>query len=73
MKHRMKVAVQDIVINCPKHGEVPYTATSNFGESVILYCPLREAEAREQYKHPTCPYPLQGTSPSVIESCGRGD
>ena len=25
----MKVTVHDILVNCPKHGKVPYTATSD--------------------------------------------
>ena len=70
----MKVTVRDIIVKCPKHGDVPYTAYSDFsGGEVTLYCPRCELEAREQYKHPDSPYPLQGTSPSVIEACGRGD
>ena len=70
----MKVTVHDIQINCPKHGKVPYTATSNPGGEVItLYCPRCEDEARKQHLHQNSPYPLQGTSPSVIESCNRGD
>ncbi|RKU10819.1 hypothetical protein C6503_19225 [Candidatus Poribacteria bacterium] len=70
----MKVTVHDIIVNCPTHGEVPYTATSNWGhEAVTVYCPRCEEEAREQHKHPNSPYPLQGTSPSIIEACNRGD
>ena len=69
----IKVNVNNIIVKCPKHGEVLFTATSDFGDVVTLYCPRCEAEAREQYKHPDSPYPVQGTSPSVIEACGRGD
>ena len=70
----MKVTVHDILVNCPKHGKVPYTATSDFGGDVItVYCPRCEEEARQQHLHPTSPYPIQGTSPSVIEMCNRGD
>ena len=70
----MKVTVRDIIVKCYKHGDVPYTAVSDDnGSEVRLYCPRCEEEAREQYKHPDSPYPVQGTSPSVIESCNRGD
>lgn len=70
----MKVTVHDIIVNCPTHGKVPYTATSNWGrEEVTVYCPRCEEEARAQYQHPNSPYPIQGTSPSVIEACNRGD
>ena len=70
----MKVTVHEITIDCRKHGKVPYTATSDLkGEGVTLYCPRCEDEARKQYQHPNSPYPLQGTSPSLIESCNRGD
>lgn len=70
----MKVTVHDIKLDCPRHGKVPYTATSDIsGEVITLYCPRCEEEARQQHKHPASPYPLQGTSPSVIESCNRGD
>ena len=70
----MKITVHDIKMNCPKHGKVPYTATSDRGgEGVTLYCPRCEEEARQQHLHPASPYPLQGTSPSIIEVCGRGD
>ena len=70
----MKVTVHDLDVDCPTHGEVPYTATSDVsGEVVTLYCPRCEEEARNQHQHPNSPYPLQGTSPSVIEMCNRGD
>ena len=66
----MKVTVHDILVNCPKHGKVPYTATSDLGgEVVTMYCPRCEEEARQQHLHPASPYPIQGTSPSVIEAC----
>ena len=68
----MKLTVHDIKINCPTHGEVPYTA-SNFSGVVTMYCPRCEEEARQQHKHPASPYPIQGTSPSVIDHCQRGD
>ena len=64
----MKVTVHDILVNCPKHGKVPYTASSDLGgEVVTMYCPRCEEEARQQHLHPASPYPIQGTSPSVIE------
>ena len=70
----MKVTIHDIQIDCPKHGKVPYTATSDLGgEGVTLYCPRCEEEARQQHLHPASPYPIQGTSPSVIDHCQRGD
>ena len=67
----MKVTVHDLTTNCLKHGKVPYTAASDFGEGVTVYCPRCEEDARKQHQHPTAPYPVQGTSPSVI--CNRGD
>ena len=70
----MKVTVRDILVKCPKHGDVPYTVSSDLGgEVVTMYCPRCEVEAREQYKHPASPYPVQGTSPSIIAACNRGD
>ena len=70
----MKVTVHDIRINCPKHGTVPYTATFDpIGEVVTTYCPRCEDEARKQHQHQNSPYPLQGTSPSVLDFCTRGD
>ena len=39
----MKVTVHDILVDCPKHGKVPYTATSDpKGDVVIVYCPRCE-------------------------------
>ena len=36
----MKVTVHDILVNCPKHGKVPYTASSDLGGKVVtMYCP----------------------------------
>ena len=70
----MKVTVHDIKIDCPRHGKVPYTATSDWGrETVTVYCPRCEEEASQQHQHPNSPYPIQGTSPSVIEACNQGD
>ena len=70
----MKVTVHDIMVNCPKHGKVPYHASSDLGgEGVTMYCPRCEEEARQQHLHPRSPYPIQGTSPSVIAACNRGD
>ena len=70
----MKVTVHDIMVNCPKHGKVPYHASSDLGgEGVTMYCPRCEKEARQQHLHPASPYPIQGTSPSVIAACNRGD
>ena len=70
----MKVTVHDILVNCPKHGEVPFTTTSSLcDDGVTMYCPRCEEEAREQYKHPDSPYPVQGESPSVIPALNRGD
>ncbi len=70
----MKVTVHDLIVNCPRHGKVPYTAVSDLGsEAVTLYCPRCEDEARKQHQHPTSPYPIQGTSPSVLDFCTRGD
>ena len=70
----MKVTVHDIMVNCPKHGKVPYTASSDLGGKVVtMYCPRCEKEARQQHLHPASPYPIQGTSPSVIAACNRGD
>ena len=69
----MKVTVRDILVKCPKHGQVPYAASSDRVGDVIVYCPHCEKEAREQYRHPASPYPVQGTSPSVNLACNRGD
>lgn len=70
----MKVAVHDLIMKCPKHGEVRYAATSNpGGDGDTVYCPRCEDEARNQYRHPASPYPVQGTSPSVNLACNRGD
>ena len=70
----MKITVHDIIVECPEHGDVPFTTTSDLGGEVMtLYCPCYEKEAREQYRHPESPYPVRGTSPSVIEACNRGD
>lgn len=70
----MKVTVHDIQIDCRKHGKVPYTAVSDLkDEGVTMYCPRCEEEARQQHLHPASPYPIQGTSPSVIDHCQRGD
>ena len=39
----MKVTVHDIMVNCPKHGKVPYHASSDLGgEGVTMYCPRCE-------------------------------
>ena len=43
------------------------------GEVVTRYCPLCEHEARHSQEHTDAPYPLQGTSPSVIPELNRGD
>ena len=70
----MKVTVRDMLVKCPKHGDVAFTATSDpEGDGVTMYCPKCEQEARQQHLHPASPYPVQGTSPSVIEVCNRGD
>ena len=63
----------EVTINCLKHGEVPFTATSNLGAVATKYCPLCEQEAHHQYQFASSPYPLQGTSPSVIPELNRGD
>ena len=44
----MKVTVHAIKINCPQHGEVPYTATSDWCDEVVtVYCPRCKAEGRD--------------------------
>ena len=53
-------------IKCPKHGEVLFSGAHDLGEVVTRYCPLCEHEARHPQEHTDAPYPLQGTSPSVI-------
>ena len=73
LESSMKVTVHNILVKCPKHGDVPCTASSDFSDVVTMYCPRCETEAREQYKHPSSPYPVQGTSPSIIAACNRGD
>lgn len=62
-----------ITITCAKHGEVRFTATKDLGVVVTRYCPQCEDEARNQHQHTNAPYPLQGTSPSVIPELNRGD
>lgn len=43
----MKVPVHDIIVKCPKHGNVPYTVYSDFsGGEVTRDCPRCEAETR---------------------------
>ena len=64
---------KEIRVNCPKHGSVLFTSTSNLNETVPLTCPLCEHEARHPQEHTDAPYPLQGTSPSVIPELNRGD
>ena len=68
----MKVTVHDLRIKCPKHGEVAYQSIQH-GQEVIRVCPQCASEAKQPHIHPASPYPIQGTSPSVIEACGRGD
>ena len=58
---------------CPKHGEVPFTTNGEVGARLQRYCQVCENEARNQRLHPASPYPLQGTSPSVIPELNRGD
>ena len=58
---------------CPKHGEVPFTTNGEVGARLLRYCQVCENEARNQRLHPSSPYPLQGTSPSVIPELNRGD
>lgn len=60
-------------IKCPKHGEVLSFDARDLGEVVTRYCPLCEHEARHPQEHMDAPYPLQGTSPSVIPELNRGD
>ena len=60
-------------IKCPKHGEVLFFDAGDLGEVVTRYCPLCEHEARHPQEHRDAPYPLQGTSPSVIPELNRGD
>ncbi|MDE0427162.1 hypothetical protein F4Y59_02505 [Candidatus Poribacteria bacterium] len=62
-----------IRVNCPKHGEVLFTGANNPSETVPPFCPLCEHEARHPQAHKDAPYPLQGTSPSVIPELNRGD
>ena len=70
----MKMTVHDMKMNCPKHGDVPFTGVSGLSDEVVtVYCPKCEEEAREQHRHPSSPYPVQGTSPSVLPACNRGD
>ena len=64
---------KEITITCPKHGEVHFTATQDLGAVATCYCPKCEDEARNQHQHINAPYPLQGTSPSVIPELNRGD
>ncbi len=63
----------DLTIICPKHGEVPFTPKGEEGARFLRYCQICENEARNQRLHPSSPYPLQGTSPSVIPELNRGD
>ena len=63
----------DLSITCPKHGEVSFTTNGEVGARLRRYCQICENEARNQRLHPSSPYPLQGTSPSVIPELNRGD
>ena len=63
----------DLTIICPKHGEVRFTTNGEIGTRLLRYCQVCESEARNQRLHPSSPYPLQGTSPSVIPELNRGD
>ena len=60
-------------IKCPKHGEVVLTVADDLDAGVLRYCPACEQEIRNPQKHADAPYPLQGTSPSVIPELNRGD
>ena len=60
-------------IKCPKHGEVLLTVADDPGAVVPRYCPICEREVRHPQEHVDAPYPLQGTSPSVIPELNRGD
>ena len=62
-----------ITIRCPKHGAVEFAGVHDLGRVSTMYCPKCVDEAHNPHQHPSSPYPVQGTSPSVIESCNRGD
>lgn len=62
-----------IRVNCPKHGSVLLPSGDELSGIVARYCPLCVQEARHPQKRTDAPYPLQGTSPSVIPELNRGD
>ena len=73
-EQELKTEMRDAVkIKCPKHGEVFFEGVRDLGSVVTRYCPLCEHEARHPQEHADAPYPLQGTSPSVIPELNRGD
>ena len=63
----------DTTINCPKHGTVPLSIDPDLGADVQRVCPVCEHEVRNPQYYVLSPYPLQGTSPSVIPELNRGD
>ena len=60
-------------IKCPKHGEVLLTVAEDLDTDVLRCCPVCAHEVRNPQAHTSAPYPLQGTSPSVIPELNRGD
>ena len=60
-------------IHCPKHGTVVLSIDPDRVLGVERVCPECEHAARHPQKHADAPYPLQGTSPSVIPELNRGD
>ena len=58
--------LRNLTVNCPKHGKVRYTATTDLGKEVVpMYCPRCEDEARKQYQHIESLDPIQI---SVVDS-----
>ena len=49
----MRVSVEDVKVQCPKHGEVSYAADNDLDGEVTLYCPKCEQEGRDSEVSPT--------------------
>ena len=61
----------EISINCLKHGAVVLFIDRD--TDVLRVCPVCAHAACHPQEQTDAPYPLQGTSPSVIPELNRGD